>query len=393
MTSSQTTCPFHELSGNFVQEGANDPFTHLSDPQQIKKVLGDPVTFAPANALTAVTPISPAALRILLSYKFSLPEVLASASGQLHRTVRSTVASFLTPQKVRAQEQKVRYLVRQELSNLAPETTPVVDLTLTMFQQVPTRVLWDLLGISPELLAEIELDTRTLHDYSLDALELFWGWPDDARQHACAHSVGALHRKLQKLVQLCDGDSSTLFGRLLEQGIERHRVTSLAFFLSIAGQYTTSLLQATTLCRAVDETYGVGLGQCMDFVSAQGLVQKVLARESSVPTWRRYVTEDIEVGGMHFTAGDEILLELSTADTDITGKNMSALAFGWGLHRCLGALLAELETSWTVHEIALWLAEHSYEFVQHRAPEWVNLLSYRAPAQLALQLRQKKMCG
>lgn len=95
------TCPFSRLSKDFVPAGQPDPYIHLTDADEIKEVFLRTDDFSPANALTAVRKLNPASLRILAGYRFSLPPVLASAEGELHRRVRGIVAKFFTPAKVR----------------------------------------------------------------------------------------------------------------------------------------------------------------------------------------------------------------------------------------------------------------------------------------------------
>lgn len=93
-------------------------------------------------------------------------------------------------------------------------------------------------------------------------------------------------------------------------------------------------------------------------------------------------------GGQLIPAGTEILLELSgngiTASAVEGGlprhfagrQGSTGLVFGSGIHRCLGAKLAELEAAVIVQEAAAALPGirlHDPE------PEWIRLLSFQAP--------------
>lgn len=68
----------------------------------------------------------------------------------------------------------------------------------------------------------------------------------------------------------------------------------------------------------------------------------------------RFAREDLEIGGVQIAAGDVVLCSLSGADRDgKLGPEMeqfdparnvpSHLAFGYGIHRCVGAELARME--------------------------------------------------
>lgn len=90
-----------------------------------------------------------------------------------------------------------------------------------------------------------------------------------------------------------------------------------------------------------------------------------------MPTWRRLATADVRVGEHEVRAGDELLLHLSGEQHDD-----ARLAFGFGLHRCLGAGLAELETALVVREVARLLPDAR---LTGPPATWLRLLSFQAP--------------
>lgn len=378
-TSGQKLVSRAELSEGYWPVAGANPYLLVGGSEAIRQVMGDTETFAPDNALTAVTPLEPASLRVLLSYGFSLPEVLASAKGQLHRSVRQTVASFFTPQKVRAQEERVRARMRAALAERAPDPGK-----LPIFHLLPVALMQELTRVPRQDYLAQGLNEEELARYSLDSLELFWGWGDPEQQRELAHRAGQFHRKLSALVAECANRPETLFGALARQQIESKRIVSLAYFLAIAGQYTTCLLMNSVLHAGVTGQRGITLEQCSDLSQAQELVRAVLQTESSVPTWRRVATADSSIGGCPVHAGQEVLLEVSGPPSEDY-----RLAFGWGAHRCLGALLAESECTWMLHELARWLEHEKLSLHLAAEPRWLDLLSYRAPLELKFEVRNE----
>ncbi len=100
----------------------------------------------------------------------------------------------------------------------------------------------------------------------------------------------------------------------------------------------------------------------------------MLAAESSVPTWRRVMATGTTVGGVELPAEAPLLLRLTG-----TG-GPSDLAFGLGLHRCLGAGLARMEARVAVQQAATTLT--GLRLVEPDPP-MIDLLSFKGPRRVS----------
>lgn len=339
----------------------------VRNPDEVREVLRRTDDFLPTNALTSVVPLSPATLRVLTKARFALPPVLASATGDRHRRVRRAVAAFFTPAKVAAVGPRLLELTleRCRVATAALDSGPV-DFADLIGRHIPPVIMDELTGIiSPEL--------GLLKRWSRDSLELFWGWPDDARQLQLAGSAADFYSWLRDEVTASRGDDS-LFGTLHAAGLSTAETCSLGYFLVIAGQETTSQLINIAFYRALqDAALWRDLSQG---ASAAPFVRGVLASESSVHTWRRKVAESTQLNGADLPVGAEILLELSGNHPPDAAGTAYSLAFGHGLHRCLGAKLAEMETITVLEQTAR--AFPSLTLVGPD-PEWLRLLSFQTP--------------
>jgi hypothetical protein len=83
-------------------------------------------------------------------------------------------------------------------------------------------------------------------------------------------------------------------------------------------------------------------------------VDEALRYDSPLQLTKRLATRDVQIGEARIREGDQVLLCLGAANRDpavfsrpdefdITRDAKGHLAFGYGMHGCLGALLAELQ--------------------------------------------------
>jgi cytochrome P450 len=355
----------------------NGTYHVVRDPAEVKEVFRRAADFAPTNALTSVVPLADATLRMLSAAQFALPPVLASATGERHRAVRRVVAEFFTPAKVAAIGPRVTALAGQrcEVAAAALAEGPI-DLADVIGRHVPPLIMQELTGSDcPEL--------HLLKRWSRDSLELFWGWPDEERQLVLAASAAEFYTWLRETV-IADRGRPSLFGVLHAAGLSVPEICSLGYFLVIAGQETTAQLINIVLYRALrDRAVWEELARG---ASAVAFVRGVLASESSVFTWRRAVATDTALGQWDLPAGAEILLELSGHHPADAAPTAYSLAFGHGVHRCLGAKLAELETVRVVEEVA---RAFPSLVAAGPEPEWIRLLSFQTPTTVVAALEPR----
>ncbi|WP_410558462.1 cytochrome P450 [Arthrobacter globiformis] len=366
-------------------DGSKCPYLVVRDPDAVRDVLHRPADFSPANALVAVTALEGPALRVLQRVGFALPPVLASNDTDSHGGIRKVVAGFFTPATVAAMEPRIRELAREAAGNAAKQLarTGQADLVQAMAAFPPAVVMLELLGLPVR-------DLANLKRWGLDSMELFWGWPSPERQLELANSAAEFYVWLRRLVaESVAAPGRNLFKSLAGHGLSRTEMCSLGYFLLIAGQETTTHLISTTLFRLLQGSAPGAWKDAASEAGAKSVVQHVLATESSVPTWRRVTDHETILGGDLIPAGTEILLELSgnlitaaagpgsTSPQEDAGHGRSTgLVFGSGIHRCLGAKLAELEAAVIIQEAAAALP--GIQLRDHE-PEWIRLLSFQAP--------------
>ena len=340
----------------------------VADPDVVRSVLLRPDTFGPDNALTAYRALSPRSLRILNSVGFALPPTLANNSGPSHKKIRHTVAKFFGPGRVDTLRPFIAGLIRDRLPTLrsALARDDGADLVDLVAARVPAATLLQVIGMH-------DVNVERLKKWSRGSLELFWGTPDPERQEYLAGQAAEFYQWLrQQVIQERRTPGDGLFASLIALGLDDDQICAIGYFLLIAGQETTSQLISTVFFRTLkDPRDWRRCGNNRAYLAH--LTDAALAENAPVPTWRRILSKPTRLAGADLPQGTELLLQLTGNDG---GPD---LAFGAGIHRCLGARLAKLETQVVVHEVASALPDLR---LVDDDPPMIDLLSFRAPSEL-----------
>lgn len=135
----------------------------------------------------------------------------------------------------------------------------------------------------------------------------------------------------------------------------------LALFTLIAGHETTTGAVGSMLLHLARDTAAQQRLR-EEPASIAKAVEEVLRLDPPVPNLARTVTREVTVGGVDLVPGDRVLLSWASANRDadafsepdtlvIDRPSNNHLAFGTGIHRCLGANLARLEMRIIIEEV------------------------------------------
>ncbi|HKN96628.1 MAG TPA: cytochrome P450 [Pseudonocardiaceae bacterium] len=278
----------------------------------------------------------------------TITEALVSADPPEHTTRRRLLITEFTVRRVHALRPRIQEIVDARIDALLAAGPPA-DLFADLALPVPSLVICELLGVPYADREFFQARTRLMIAQST---------PPAERHQATAEMHGYFHQ----LITAKEADpGDDLIGRLIVRDGESpggrafdHRLlVGLATLLLIAGHETTSnviSLGTLALLRHPDQ-----LAKLMaDPSLVPSTVEELLRYLSIVESGFRVATADIEVGDTVIRAGEPLITIAGSAnrddtafehadDFDITRNARHHVAFGYGIHQCLGQNLARSE--------------------------------------------------
>lgn len=282
-----------------------------------------------------------------------------------HTGLRRLVGSAFTPARVRELSDRVGALIERRLDAMAEAGSDggVVDFQDLLALPLPMSVIGVLLGIP-------EQDTPWLREHAADlseVLDLFVGGAAIGRADAAQRAITPYLADLAERRRAEPGDdlmTAMVAARDAAPGpdgqarLSDEELIATASLLFLAGYETTVNLLTNGVVELLRHPEQAALLRA-DPELAASCVEELLRYDAPVQGTSRYAAADCVLGGVELAAGTELVPLIGAANRDprrfadpdrfdITRTPAKALAFGAGIHFCIGAPLARLEASLTL---------------------------------------------
>jgi cytochrome P450 len=269
------------------------------------------------------------------------PGLFISMDPPDHTRLRRKLTGAFTVKRMKQLEEGIIAITEQQLDSLAL-LTPPVDLVKEFALPVPSLVICELLGVP-------YADRETFQSNSSKFMER------DVTLEDKMAAFGAMFGYLAELVtsKRANPGEDILSDLARDEDLTIEELSGMAFLLLLAGHETTANMLALGTFALLEHP-----AQLAELRSDPDLlpdaVEELMRYLSVADIFYRYATEDIELGGETIPAGSTVVVSLLAANRDpqrfehpdvldVHRKVRGQVAFGHGIHQCLGQQLARIE--------------------------------------------------
>ena len=328
------------LGGSILENANRGPLRFLSHPSMghVARAVGNVY-----RAFGRRTPM------FELVQTFLSSRAVISADPPDHTRLRHLVNRGFTPRRIAALEPRIREIASDCLD--AMEARDEVDLMRDFAVPLPVTVIAELLGVPEERFA----DFKRWSDAVVQGVSLGGG---SAAARAPIGAMLEFMRYLEELIEdrrahPADDLVSVLVRDEAGGKLDAHELLLFLIVMLVAGNETTTNLIGNAIHLLLDRPEDLS-AVAGDASLVPGLVEESLRYVSPIQMLPRVATRDAELSGTKIREGEHLLVLFASANRDsrkypngdafeLRRDPKEHVAFGFGIHYCLGASLARLE--------------------------------------------------
>ncbi|GAA2884957.1 cytochrome P450 [Pseudonocardia halophobica] len=355
----------------------------------IDAVFRDPATFSASIAQDPIFPPAREAREVLAGFRAA--PTMSNCDPPKHTRIRRHTARAFSARRIAVVEPAIRAKAGELIAAMLRE--PEADVVESLTFPLPASMIFTLIGFPPG-------DTEMLRGWCGNRTAFSWGRPTVEEQTGIARNMVRYWRYCEDFVHARLADpaddytSDLLRAHLADpEDLTVDEIVNVVYGLSFAGHETTTNLTTNGLRRLLEDR-SRWEALCADPALIPAAVEEVLRYDTSVIAWRRRTTRPVSVGGVDLPEGARLLLLLGAAgrdprahpepDTfDLRREPRPHLAFGKGVHFCLGAPLARSEFR-ILLELLL-AAAPDLELVPDQELRFSPNVSFRGPRRLLVR--------
>jgi cytochrome P450 len=300
------------------------------------------------NRRNAMSPDQLAKVPWIPAFAKAIEQNMLDQDAPDHTRLRGLVHKAFTPRLIEQMRERVQTITNDLLD--AAQARGQMDLIHDFALPLPVNVICDILGIPPK-------DRNKFHRWSNAAIA---ATASDLGKLLAIPNIYALVNYVRRLIQLRRADpqddlmSALIQARENNDQMSEDELVAMVVILLIAGHETTVNLIGNGMLALLEHRDQMDKLQ-HDPGLIKTAVEELLRFYSPVETaTERYAREDITIQGVTIPRGEMMFAGIASANRDpsqftnpdtldITRDPNRHLAFGQGIHYCVGAPLARME--------------------------------------------------
>ena len=396
-------CPIHE---QFDPLDLQDPFPLLQMAREeqpifynadidywivsryddIKAIFREHETFTAANTITPIVPFSEAVRTMLSEGGYTPQPVLSNNVPPSHTRIRQLVNKLFLPRRMQSFSDAIRALAVNAIERIIDKGQ--VDIVKELTYEFPAQVLFHVLGVP-------DADVPQVKAWAGNRIKLYYGKPTADEQIAMTKNLVPFWKYTEALVaakvaepqddltsdliRMRNGDDNIL---------TLNEIASCMITLLVAGHETTTAQITNGILHWLTHRHQWEY-LCQHPETIPQAVEEMMRYDPSVCTWRRYVAKETVINGVTIPQGANLLLMLNSANRDASifpqpdtidvhrDNVKDHLAFGYGIHYCVGAPLARLEMIILFEELTRRIP--TLRLVPDQSLTYTRNISFRSP--------------
>ncbi|WAC93737.1 cytochrome P450 [Mycobacterium sp. Aquia_213] len=277
-----------------------------------------------------------------------VPVMFARTDDPEHQRLRRMMTTNFTFRRCESMRPQIQETVDHYLGRMIERGAPA-DLVIEFALPVPSLVIALLLGVPPEDLALFQRHTTT-------------GLDQRSNDEQKGQAFGAMYAYIEELVERKAREpGDDLISRLVTEYVATGQLDNAttamnAVIMMQAGHETTAnMISLGTVALLEHPDVFERLGQTDDAAVIANIVEELMRYLTIVHSQvDRVATEDLTIGGQLIRAGEYVMMNLPAGNWDadyadnpesfnVDRNTRGHLAFGYGVHQCIGANLARVE--------------------------------------------------
>lgn len=337
-----------------------EPFWVVSRHADIKEIERQPDIFHNGDMSTFLSPRDGVErVKALTGGEPNLIRSLVSVDGDEHKALRGVVFPHVTPRAIKPLEDQIRAIAREFVDHML-SFGGEVDFAQDVAFLYPLRVIMTVLGVpqedEPFMLkltqelfnnADPELNRRRAELTPEEMLKSLWETTMELESYFA--------KVTEKFRANPTGQINSLIANATINGeyLNHRQLMGYYIIAATAGHDTTSNTTAGAMWALAERPELLkAMQDSPDRINA--FVEESIRWEVPVKHFMRSAVSDCEIGGRQIKAGDWLMLSYQSANRDeavwadpfdfrIDRDQNPQIAFGYGVHICLGQHLARME--------------------------------------------------